>query len=90
MKDQIGLGHTILYDTLINDVATNDIAMIYHADMYLCPGALDAMKRKRNREEKLLVSNLTRIEPPYIPDGPRKVYWNWRCRTRRFLKKQCY
>jgi glycosyltransferase involved in cell wall biosynthesis len=29
------LGHTILYDSLINEVATNDIAMIYHADMYL-------------------------------------------------------
>ena len=28
------LGHTILYDTLTNEVATNDIAMIYHADMY--------------------------------------------------------
>ena len=34
-------GHTILYDKLINEVATNDVAMIYHADMYLCPGALD-------------------------------------------------
>jgi glycosyltransferase involved in cell wall biosynthesis len=31
------LGHTILYDTLINDYATNDIVMIYHADMYACP-----------------------------------------------------
>ena len=27
------LGHTILYDTLV-DMATNDIVMIYHADMY--------------------------------------------------------
>ena len=32
------LGHTILYDTLINDYATNDIVMIYHADMYALPG----------------------------------------------------
>ena len=32
------LGHTILYDTLVNDYATNDIVMIYHADMYACPG----------------------------------------------------
>ena len=30
------LGHTILYDTLV-DMATNDIVMIYHADMYACP-----------------------------------------------------
>ena len=30
------LGHTILYDTLV-DMASNDIVMIYHADMYACP-----------------------------------------------------
>ena len=64
------LGHTILYDTLVNDIATNDIAMIYHADMYLCPGALDAIEREI--EEKVIVS-LTRIEPPLHPDGPEKV-----------------
>ena len=67
------LGHTILYDTLINDIATNDIAMIYHADMYLCPGALDAIEREI--EEKTIVS-LTRIEPPLHPDGPEKVLLN--------------
>jgi len=64
------LGHTILYDRLINEVATNDVAMIYHADMYLCPGALDAIEREI--EEKTIVS-LTRIEPPLHPDGPEKV-----------------
>ena len=64
------LGHTILYDRLINEVATNDIAMIYHADMYLCPGALDAIEREI--EEKVIVS-LTRIEPPLHPPGPEKV-----------------
>jgi glycosyltransferase involved in cell wall biosynthesis len=67
------LGHTILYDTLTNEVATNDIAMIYHADMYLCPGALDAIEREL--EEKTIVS-LTRIEPPLHPDGPEKVLLN--------------
>jgi|TARA_R110001592_G_scaffold10354_6_gene53893 glycosyltransferase involved in cell wall biosynthesis len=67
------LGHTILYDTLINDVATKDIAMIYHADMYLCPGALDAIEREI--EDKVIVS-LTRIEPPLHPDGPEKVLLN--------------
>jgi hypothetical protein len=64
------LGHTILYDTLVNEVATNDICMIYHADMYLCPGALDAIKEQL--KEKTIVS-LTRIEPPLHPDGPEKV-----------------
>jgi glycosyltransferase involved in cell wall biosynthesis len=67
------LGHTILYDRLINEVATNDIAMIYHADMYLIPGALDAIEREI--KEKVIVS-LTRIEPPLHPDGPEKVLLN--------------
>ena len=39
------LGHTILYDRLVNEVATNDICMIYHADMYLCPEALNAVEK---------------------------------------------
>ena len=64
------LGHTILYDTLVNEVATNDICMIYHADMYLCPDALDAIEEEL--KEKTIVS-LTRIEPPLHPDGPEKV-----------------
>ena len=33
------LGHTILYDTLINDYATHDRVMIFHADMYLTPNS---------------------------------------------------
>ena len=64
------LGHTILYDQLINTVATNDICMIYHADMYLCPGALDAIEK--HIKEKTIVS-LTRIEPPLHPPGPEKI-----------------
>jgi len=64
------VGHTILYDRLINEVATNDICMIYHADMYLCPGALDAIENEL--KEKTIVS-LTRIEPPLHPDGPEKI-----------------
>jgi len=47
--------------------------MIYHADMYLCPGALDAIEREI--EEGVIVS-LTRIEPPLHPDGPEKVLLN--------------
>jgi len=64
------LGHTILYDTLVNDVATNDICMIYHADMYLCPEALNAVEK--HLTDKTIVS-LTRIEPPLHPDGPEKI-----------------
>jgi glycosyltransferase involved in cell wall biosynthesis len=64
------LGHTILYDRLVNEVATNDICMIYHADMYLCPNALDFIEEEL--KEKTIVS-LTRIEPPLHPDGPEKI-----------------
>ena len=79
------LGHTILYDTLVNDVATNDIAMIYHADMYLAPGALDAIEREI--EEKVIVS-LTRIEPPLHPDGPEKILWNGGVEPEEFLEEE--
>ena len=64
------LGHTILYDRLVNEVATHDICMIYHADMYLCPGALDQVENKLI--DKTIVS-LTRIEPPLHPPGPEKI-----------------
>jgi len=64
------LGHTILYDRLINEVASHDICMIYHADMYLCPGALDAIEKYI--APKKIVS-LTRIEPPLHPPGPEKI-----------------
>ncbi len=81
------IGHTILYDRLVDEVAKHDICMIYHADMYLCPGALDAIEKhmyyeKLNNDnesyitsvhkEKTIVS-LTRIEPPLHPPGPEKV-----------------
>lgn len=68
------LGHTILYDKLINEVSTKDICMIYHADMYLCPGSLDAISK--HIEPKTIVS-LTRIEPPLHPPGPEKVFLDW-------------
>jgi glycosyltransferase involved in cell wall biosynthesis/predicted O-methyltransferase YrrM len=64
------LGHTILYDKLINEVAKHDICMIYHADMYLCPGALDDIEK--HLIDKTIVS-LTRIEPPLHPPGPEKI-----------------
>ena len=37
------LGHTILYDSIVKELATNNLCMIWHTDMYLCPGALDAI-----------------------------------------------
>ncbi len=64
------LGHTILYDRLINEVASHDICMIYHADMYLCPGALDAIEKHIGPKK---IVSLTRIEPPLHPSGPEKI-----------------
>ena len=63
------LGHTILYDTLV-DMATNDIVMIYHADMYACP-QMDVEVLKHLERGKVV--SATRIEPPLHPDGPEKV-----------------
>ncbi len=64
------LGHTILYDTLINDYATNKIVMIYHADMYALPGLDEEIDRLI--KPGVVVSG-TRIEPPLHPDGPEKI-----------------
>ena len=64
------LGHTILYDTLINDYATNDIVMIYHADMYACPNLDEEVLKHLERGK---VVSATRIEPPLHPAGPEKI-----------------
>ncbi len=64
------LGHTILYDTLINDYATNDIVMIFHSDMYACPNMDTEMLKHL---ESGVVVSATRIEPPLHPDGPEKI-----------------
>ena len=63
------LGHTILYDTLV-DLATNDIVMIYHADMYALPG-LD-VEVDKHIKPGVVVSG-TRIEPPLHPPGKEKI-----------------
>jgi glycosyltransferase involved in cell wall biosynthesis len=64
------LGHTILYDRLVNEVARYDYCMIFHADMYLAPGALDSLSTYLAKGR---VVSLTRVEPPLHPDGPEKV-----------------
>jgi len=79
------LGHTILYDRLVNEVATNDICMIYHADMYLCPGAIDAVEKYL--EPKTIVS-LTRIEPPLHPDGPEKILQDFGIEPEEFKEEE--
>lgn len=39
------VGHTILYDRIVNELVKTDVAIIFHADMYLCPGALDEIEK---------------------------------------------
>ena len=64
------LGHTILYDTLINDYATNEIVMIWHADMYATPYLDEEIIRYIKPG---VVVSATRIEPPLHPPGPEKL-----------------
>jgi len=79
------LGHTILYDTLINDYATNDIVMIYHADMYALPG-LD--KEINKHIKKGVVVSGTRIEPPLHPDGPEKILMDYGIEPEEFKEQE--
>ena len=79
------LGHTILYDTLVNDYATNDIVMIYHADMYALPG-LDVEINKHIK--KGVVVSGTRIEPPLHPDGPEKILMDYGIEPEEFKEQE--
>ena len=76
------LGHTILYDELVEIVDTPIIG-IYHADMYLCPGALESVLE--HIKPKHVVS-LTRIEPPLHPDGPEKILMDFGIEPEEFEK----
>jgi glycosyltransferase involved in cell wall biosynthesis len=83
------LGHTILYDKIINELATNELCIIWHADMYLCPEALDSLEELMFQDERVdigyddywtnrtsaknRICSLTRIEPPLHPPGVEKV-----------------
>lgn len=78
------LGHTILYDRLINDVSTADICMIYHADMYLCPNALDEIERYIGPKK---IVSLTRIEPPLHPPGPEKILMDFGIEPEQFIEE---
>ena len=76
------LGHTILYDELV-EIADTPIIGIYHADMYLCPGALESVLE--HIKPKHVVS-LTRIEPPLHPDGPEKILMDFGIEPEEFVK----
>lgn len=75
------LGHTILYDKLINEVATKDIVGIWHADMYMTPGTVE---RIVETVKPGVVVSLTRIEPPLHPPGPEKVLMDFKTEPEEF------
>lgn len=68
------VGHTILYDRIINELVKTEVAIIYHADMYLAPRAIDAIEE--NLSDRKTIVSLTRIEPPLHPAGPEKCIWD--------------
>ena len=78
------LGHTILYDTLV-DMATNDIVMIYHADMYALPD-MDTEVLKHIKPG--VVVSATRIEPPLHPEGLEKVIMDFGIEPEEFKEQE--
>lgn len=64
------LGHTILYDRIVNELVDTDIFMIWHCDMYLCPKTFDYVEKYI---QPGTIVSLTRIEPPLHPPGPEKI-----------------
>lgn len=64
------LGHTVLYDAIVEHLVDTPLAIISHADMYWTPNSVDNMLRLMG--PKTIVS-ATRIEPPLHPPGPEKI-----------------
>ena len=63
-------GLTILYDFLVDNVATTDKLLFFHSDMYLMPEAVEQIDRYL--KDGVVVS-LTRVEPPLHPSGVEKI-----------------
>lgn len=79
------LGHTILYDKLINEVATKDIVGIWHADMYMTPGTVELIVE---HVKPGTIVSLTRIEPPLHPPGPEKVLMDFKTEPEDFNEEE--
>lgn len=79
------LGHTILYDTLINEVATQPIVGIWHADMYMTPRTVEKII---DTVEPHKIVSLTRIEPPLHPPGPEKVLMDFKTEPEDFPEEE--
>lgn len=68
------LGHTILYNRIIEELIETDIFCITHADMYICPGFDEEIFKYI--DEKVVVSG-TRIEPPLHNPGLEKIIYDF-------------
>lgn len=80
------LGHTIMYDKIVEELVETDIFIIAHADMYWLPGSVDNML-KHYKGDKTVVS-ATRIEPPLHPDGPEKHLFDMGQEPEEFKKEE--
>lgn len=63
------LGHTVLYNKIVEDLVETDLAMIWHCDMYLSPEALDKIEGLMFRE----------ILSPNIDRGPNMASSKFKC-----------
>lgn len=77
-------GMTELYNTLVQDVATYDVVMIYHADMYISKNA-DVLIEKHLKPQTVVC--LTRVEPPLHPGGPEKIVQDFGMEPENFKKE---
>jgi glycosyltransferase involved in cell wall biosynthesis len=78
-------GMTELYNILVETVATNDVVMIYHADMYISKNA-DLLIEKYLVPQTVVC--LTRIEPPLHPGGPEKIVQDFGMEPETFKKDE--
>jgi glycosyltransferase involved in cell wall biosynthesis len=78
-------GMTELYNILVEQAATNDVIMIYHADMYISRNA-DLLIEKYLKPQTVV--SLTRIEPPLHPGGPEKITQDFGSEPETFKKDE--
>jgi glycosyltransferase involved in cell wall biosynthesis len=78
-------GMTELYNILVEKVATCEVVMIYHADMYISRNA-DLLIEKHLKPQTVVC--LTRVEPPLHPGGPEKIVMDFGVEPESFKKME--
>jgi len=77
-------GMTELYNVLVQEVATHEVVMIYHSDMYISKNA-DLSIEKYLKPQTVVC--LTRVEPPLHPPGPEKIVQDFGVEPENFKKE---